>query len=180
MGEVRAKIHALIGSERADHSLGAGTQPRILSIEIEAAMKPGVSFGRRPIPDRRNTLIHRGLFKGKASTYGLRLVPGNDVTYGLMRQRIAMSGPFEYEYGWLSSTAEPKNMRDFAARHFEKVYGVHPDNLELVLRASPGARLFRICPESCFPEYGSILWPELRLQGLGWLACQGSPDLENA
>ena len=55
-----------------------------------------------------------------------------NVTYDLTRQWIAMPNPFEYEYGWLSSTAEPKNMRDFAARHFEKIYGVHPDNFELI------------------------------------------------
>lgn len=76
-----------------------------------------------------------------------RLMPGKDqavvqssfdsfyamnVTYDLTRQWIAMPGPFEYEYGWLSSTAGPKNMRDFAARHFEKIYGVQPDNFELV------------------------------------------------
>jgi hypothetical protein len=55
-----------------------------------------------------------------------------NVTYDLTRQWIAMSGPFEYEYGWLSSTAEPKNMRDFTARHFEEVYGVHPDHFEII------------------------------------------------
>jgi hypothetical protein len=55
-----------------------------------------------------------------------------NVTYDLTRQWIAMPGPFEYEYGWLSSTAEPKNMRDFAAHHFEKIYGVHPDKFKLV------------------------------------------------
>jgi hypothetical protein len=55
-----------------------------------------------------------------------------NVTYDLTRQWIAAPGPFEYDYGWLLSTAEPKNMRDFAARQFEKIYGVHPDRFEII------------------------------------------------
>jgi len=76
-----------------------------------------------------------------------RLMPGKDqalvqssfdsfyatnVTYDLTRQWTAMPGPFKYDYRWLCSTAEPKNMRHFAARHFESIYGVHPDKFDLV------------------------------------------------
>lgn len=60
------------------------------------------------------------------SFYAMNLV------YDLTRQWIAMDGPFEYDYRWLSSTAPPTTIKDFADRHFEMIYGVHPDSFEIL------------------------------------------------
>lgn len=60
------------------------------------------------------------------SFYAMNLV------YDLTRQWIAVDGPFEYEYRWLSSTASPQTIKDFADRHFQTVYGVHPDSFDIL------------------------------------------------
>jgi hypothetical protein len=55
-----------------------------------------------------------------------------NVTYDLTRQWIAQPGRFEYDYRWLSSSASPEVMKDFADRHFKQVYGVHPNEFEIL------------------------------------------------
>lgn len=55
-----------------------------------------------------------------------------NVTYDLTRQWVAMPGPFEYDYRWLSSTDKPEGMKTFANMHFEKIYGVNPDDFEIL------------------------------------------------
>lgn len=55
-----------------------------------------------------------------------------NVTYDLTRQWVAIPGKFEYDYGWLSSHGTPEMMKSFADRHFENVYGVHPDAFEIL------------------------------------------------
>ena len=55
-----------------------------------------------------------------------------NVSYDMTRQWIAKAGPFEYDYRWLSSSAALTDMKDFADRHFEQIYGVHPDTFEIL------------------------------------------------
>lgn len=55
-----------------------------------------------------------------------------NVTYDMTRQWIATPGPFEYDYRWLSSSAAQTDMKNFADRHFEQIYGVHPDSFEIL------------------------------------------------
>lgn len=55
-----------------------------------------------------------------------------NVTYDMTRQWIAKTGPFEYDYRWLSSSGTPTDMKNFADCHFEQVYGVHPDTFEIL------------------------------------------------
>ena len=55
-----------------------------------------------------------------------------NVTYDLTAQWIARAGPFVYDYRWLASTGTEADMKAFGARHFEKIYGVHPDNIEVL------------------------------------------------
>lgn len=53
-----------------------------------------------------------------------------NVTYDLTRQWVAQPGPFKYDYGWLSAGSDAA-FKQFGARHFNAVYGVHPDAFEL-------------------------------------------------
>ncbi len=55
-----------------------------------------------------------------------------NVTYDMTRQWVAKAGPFEYDYRWLSSSAAQTDMKNFADRHFEQIYGVHPDAFEIL------------------------------------------------
>lgn len=55
-----------------------------------------------------------------------------NVSYDMTRQWVAMQGPFEYDYRWLSSTATQAEMIDFVDRHFEHLYGVHPNVFEIL------------------------------------------------
>jgi hypothetical protein len=55
-----------------------------------------------------------------------------NVTYDMTRQWIAVPGPFSYDYSWLSSSGSPSDSKGFADRHFEMIYGVHPDAFEIV------------------------------------------------
>ena len=54
-----------------------------------------------------------------------------NVTYDLTRQWISKAGPFEYDYGWLSSGTSA-DFKAFGGRHFKIVYGVHPDRFDLL------------------------------------------------
>jgi hypothetical protein len=55
-----------------------------------------------------------------------------NVTYDMTRQWIAVPGQFNYDYSWLSSSGSPGDSKGFADRHFEMIYGVHPDAFEIV------------------------------------------------
>ena len=54
-----------------------------------------------------------------------------NVTYDLTRQWISKAGPFEYDYGWLSSGTSA-DFKAFGSRHFEMVHGVHPNRFEFL------------------------------------------------
>jgi len=90
---------------------------------------------------------HLALFIDKADDGGVypRLLTGKNeesiqetfdgfysanVTYDLTRQWITKPGPFEYDYRWLSSSGTHADMKGFADRHFEQIYGVHPDRFQ--------------------------------------------------
>jgi hypothetical protein len=92
---------------------------------------------------------HEAPFMDKADDGGIypRLVPGKDekavhetfenfyavnVAYDLTRQWITQPGPFSYDYRWLSSAGAEADMKNFGARHFEKIYGVDPDTIEIL------------------------------------------------
>ena len=92
---------------------------------------------------------HEAPFMDKADDGGIypRLAPGKNekaihnafenfyavnVGYDLTSQWVTQPGPFSYDYRWLSSTGAVAEMKDFAARHFEKIYGVHPDTIKIL------------------------------------------------
>ncbi len=92
---------------------------------------------------------HEAPFIDKADDGGIypRLVPGKDkkavhaafenfyamnVAYDLTGQWISKPGPFIYDYRWLSSTATEAEMENFGARHFERIYGLHPNSIEVL------------------------------------------------
>ena len=54
------------------------------------------------------------------------------VNYDLISQWIIAGGPFKYEYEWLSTTHDPEDVRDWAAKGFEHVFGVHPGKFEIL------------------------------------------------
>jgi hypothetical protein len=51
-----------------------------------------------------------------------------NVSYDMTRQWIAKPGAFEYDYRWLSSSSTSAEAKSFADRHFQAIYGIHPDN----------------------------------------------------
>jgi hypothetical protein len=112
---------------------------------------PGAWMAGERLSDEIETLFgrHEAPFMDKAEDGGIypRLMPGKDekaiydafqnfyavnVAYDLTGQWIAQPGPFQYDYRWLSSTGAEADMKNFGARHFEKIYGVHPDNFEIL------------------------------------------------
>jgi hypothetical protein len=55
-----------------------------------------------------------------------------NVSYDMTRQWIAKTGPFEYDYRWLSPSGTQADMKNFADRHFQQIYGVHPNTFEIL------------------------------------------------
>ncbi len=106
--------------------------------------------GQRASPDIATLFDrHSALFVDKADDGGIfpRILSGKDeslvhqtfesfysfnVTYDMTRQWIAMPGPFNYDYSWLSSSGSPSDSKGFADRHFEMIYEVHPDAFEIL------------------------------------------------
>lgn len=54
------------------------------------------------------------------------------VLYDLAHQWITQPGPFTYNYRWLSQRGGAGELKAFADRHFEKAFGVRPDDVELL------------------------------------------------
>ena len=54
------------------------------------------------------------------------------VNYDLVSQWTVEDGPFRYPYRWLSTAHDPKAMEDWAANGFAPVFGVHPDDFEIL------------------------------------------------
>lgn len=84
---------------------------------------------------------HMALFLDKAHDGGIypRIIDGKDmsavktvfdifyatnVTYDMTRQWIVQSGPFVYNYKWLSSNATPEDFKAFGDRNFKSLYGI--------------------------------------------------------
>jgi hypothetical protein len=57
---------------------------------------------------------------------------GTTVTYDLTNQWISRSGPFSYSYDWLPQTANTDVMKAFANGNFQHVYGMNPDDVEIL------------------------------------------------
>lgn len=57
---------------------------------------------------------------------------GSCVSYDLTNQWITNPGPFMYDFAWLVGDKSTDEVKRFADRHFEGVYGVKPDDVELV------------------------------------------------
>ena len=53
-------------------------------------------------------------------------------TYEMTRQWIEESGPFEYDYGWLTSKFSNDEIKAWADANFEKSSGVHPDEFTVL------------------------------------------------
>jgi hypothetical protein len=50
----------------------------------------------------------------------------------MTRQWIVKPGPFDYDYQWLSSSGSQSDFKGFADRHFEMIYGAHPNDFEIM------------------------------------------------
>ena len=92
---------------------------------------------------------HGALFVDKEDNDGIfpRLYPHRDesqvqntfdgfyasnVTYHMTRQWIMAPGAFVYNYRWLSETGSQAELKGFVDRQFEGVYGVLPDQVQLL------------------------------------------------
>lgn len=56
----------------------------------------------------------------------------NNVVFDLTRQWITESGPFEFEYRWLSQKGSNSDITNYAKRCFKTVYGVNPSNVRVL------------------------------------------------
>ncbi len=54
------------------------------------------------------------------------------VNYDLITQWIVEEGPFTYNYEWLSKAHDPADVKDWVANGFKHIFGVHPDDLEIL------------------------------------------------
>jgi hypothetical protein len=52
---------------------------------------------------------------------------GWGVTYDMIKQWTVNDGPFAYDYSWLAPTQTDKDIKHWAGRHFEIVFGIAPD-----------------------------------------------------
>jgi hypothetical protein len=95
-------------------------------------------------------LKYLSLFTDRADDDGIfpRMIPGKDEAalirtlstfyanisiYDLTRQWILADGPFQYDYRWLSQSYSPQEMTDFVKSNFKQMYGVSPDDFEILL-----------------------------------------------
>jgi len=56
----------------------------------------------------------------------------SNLIYHMTHQWIMEQGAFTYDYQWLSQTNTVAELKGFADRHFEMIYGVHPDSVRLL------------------------------------------------
>ncbi|WP_295219278.1 hypothetical protein [uncultured Brevundimonas sp.] len=115
---------------------------------------PGAWMAGERVSDHVSTLFdrHRAAFVDKADDDGVfpRTYPDKDeatvhetfqnfyastVTYDLTRQWIVESGPFHYRYNWLVQNATHEEMKEYGDRHFHMIYGVWPDDIEILAGA---------------------------------------------
>lgn len=112
---------------------------------------PGAWMAGPRVCDLSQTLFLRylSLFSDKADDGGIypRRIPGvpeenlvttlsifygNITVYDLTRQWTLFDGPFAYDYRWLSETHTDAEMVHGAKQVFERIYGVNPDNFEVL------------------------------------------------
>lgn len=91
---------------------------------------------------------HQALFLGRADrdVYP-RLVPGKDEKtlqrllddfyiwvsmYEMIRQWLVEDGPFDYDYGWLTSKFTSAEIKNWAADAFKFGSGMHPDAFSIL------------------------------------------------
>lgn len=55
-----------------------------------------------------------------------------NLTYDLTDQWIRRSGPFRYNYRWLSQNGSHENIKGFADHHFEMFFGMKPDHAQIL------------------------------------------------
>jgi hypothetical protein len=82
-----------------------------------------------------STAIFPRAFPGKdpaGLSRTLDIFYGNIIMYDLTRQWILRDGAFTYEYDWLSQAHSAEQMTGWAKDVFKQVYGVHPDDFEIL------------------------------------------------
>jgi hypothetical protein len=95
---------------------------RNLSLYTDRADDDGIFPRRFPGKDEA------GLIKTLSYFYG------NIIVYDLTRQWILKEGEFVYDYAWLSQARPKDEIAEWAKGHFNRMYGVRPDDFE-ILRA---------------------------------------------
>ncbi|MDC7682160.1 hypothetical protein PQU92_02665 [Asticcacaulis sp. BYS171W] len=102
--------------------------------------------GARASQDITNLFLkHLSLFTDKADDDGIfpRAIPGvseenavktltafyaNVINYDLVRQWILSDGPFNYEFGWLTSKHSKEDMTNSTKQAFQHAFGASPDS----------------------------------------------------
>lgn len=56
----------------------------------------------------------------------------HNVIFDLTRQWITQPGPFRYDYRWLTQKGSDAEIREFAERTFESVYGLRPSQAQIL------------------------------------------------
>ncbi|KXF75264.1 hypothetical protein ATN84_18490 [Paramesorhizobium deserti] len=157
-----AALHGLMGElETFDFKVG-NTPVRVLFSHFLAFMQdklatpeffcwPGAWMAGERVSEHALFLFdrHGALFIDKEDDDGIfpRLVSGRseesvqnvfdsfyaaNVTYDMTDQWIQKPGRFNYNYRWLSQNGTREEMKTFADRHFEMIYGAHPDDASIL------------------------------------------------
>ncbi|MDW7646507.1 MAG: hypothetical protein SCI25_15900, partial [Desulfuromonadales bacterium] len=68
-----------------------------------------------------------------------------NILYDLTRQLVMADGEFSFDYFWLTSKFTYEEMKNWASYHFESVYGLSPDDFEIVAKNLPNPRVNADC-----------------------------------
>jgi hypothetical protein len=112
---------------------------------------PGAWMAGERVSEKAATLFdrHGALFIDKVDDDGIfpRKYPNRDdsdvqatfnsfyasnLTYHMTYQWIMEPGAFTYNFRWVSQTGTQAELKGFTDRHFEMIYGVHPDAVRLL------------------------------------------------
>lgn len=112
--------------------------PGVWMTEERVSLETGRLFERHSAPfiDKADDGgIYPRLISGKSQTLiqaTFENFYATNVSYDMTRQWITRTGPFEYDYRWLTSSGTQADMKNYADRHFEQIYGVHPGMFEIL------------------------------------------------
>jgi len=103
------------------HEIGPFQMPPIKRNELRAVYARILAAGNK-YPNRDDSDV-QAIFN---SFYA------SNLTYHMTYRWIVEPGAFTYNFRWVSQTGTHAELKGFTDRHFEMIYGVHPDAVRLL------------------------------------------------